>query len=51
MARELAGGDSRIIVFSYANEDAVGFYQKMGMRASVSMMENTDVEWTPFEVK
>ncbi len=50
MAREMAGGQKDIVVFTYANEDAVEFYSKIGMRRSNDMMELTDVEWTEFEV-
>lgn len=52
MAREMAGGQRQkdIIVFTYANEGAVEFYSKMGMRKSNDMMKLTNVEWTEFEV-
>lgn len=50
IAREQAGGKDNIIVFIYANEDAVGFYRKCGLSQSKNMMELTDIEWTPFEV-
>ena len=49
-ARELAGGQKNICVFSYANENAVEFYKKIGMKESINMMELMDVEWTQFEV-
>lgn len=50
LAREAAGGPRDIIVFAYANEEAVGFYEKIGMERSVDMMELTGVEWTDFTV-
>jgi GNAT superfamily N-acetyltransferase len=50
IARERAGGKENIIVFIYANDAAVGFYKKCGLTQSSSMMELTDIEWTPFEV-
>ena len=50
LARDMAGGDKDIIVFAYANENATGFYEKIGMKKSAAMMEQTDIEWTPFEV-
>lgn len=50
LAREIAGGSQDIVVFTYANENAVGFYEKMGMKRSVDMMELTDIEWTSFTV-
>ncbi|AEJ19917.1 GNAT family N-acetyltransferase [Gracilinema caldarium] len=50
IAREQAGGKDNIIVFIYANEDAVGFYKKCGLTQSQNMMELTNIEWTSFEV-
>ncbi len=50
LAREAAGGSRDIVLFACANEEAVGFYEKMGMRRSADMMELTDVEWTDFTV-
>ena len=50
-ARIEAGGRRDIIVFVNANEDAIGFYEKMGMKRSASMMELTDVEWADFTVR
>lgn len=49
-AREAAGGSRDIVLFACASEEAVGFYEKMGMRRSADMMELTDVEWTEFTV-
>jgi GNAT superfamily N-acetyltransferase len=51
IAREQAGGKDNIIVFIYANDDAVEFYKKCGLTQSSNMMELTDVEWTPFVVE
>lgn len=50
LARSEAGGRENIIVFIYANEAAVPFYEKNGLQKSGSMMELTDVEWTGFTV-
>lgn len=50
LAREAAGGRRDIVVFAYANAEAVGFYEKMGMKRSSDMMELTDIEWTSFSV-
>ena len=49
-ARIEAGGSKDIIVFTYANENAVEFYKKIGMKKSTEMMEQTDIEWTSFTV-
>jgi N-acetylglutamate synthase-like GNAT family acetyltransferase len=50
IAREKAGGEKDIIVFCYANEEAIEFFEKIGMNKSKDMMELTDIEWTEFEV-
>lgn len=50
-AIETAGGEENIIVYTYANENAVGFYEKMGMHAAHDVMELNRVEWTAFTVK
>jgi ribosomal protein S18 acetylase RimI-like enzyme len=49
-ARELSGGQKDIIVLTYANKNAVEFYEKIGMKKSNQMLELTDVEWTKFTV-
>lgn len=50
LARERSGGQKDIIVFINANEDAIPFYEKIGMSRADSMMELSDVEWTDFTV-
>jgi predicted N-acetyltransferase YhbS len=51
LAREAAGGEKRTVVFVYANEEAVGFYKKIGIRPAKAMMENVrGVKWTEFAV-
>lgn len=50
IAREAAGGPRDIVVFACSNEEAVGFYEKMGMKRSADMMELTGVDWTGFTV-
>lgn len=50
LAREAAGGSRDIVTFAYANEEAVRFYEKIGMERSTDMMEMTGVEWTDFTV-
>ncbi|HSN95455.1 MAG TPA: GNAT family N-acetyltransferase [Anaerolineaceae bacterium] len=50
ISRTEAGGDKDIIVFIYAHEEAIPFYQKNGLKISENMMELTDVEWTDFVV-
>lgn len=50
LAREAAGGPRDIVVFACASEEAVGFYEKIGMKRSADMMELTGVDWTSFTV-
>ena len=51
MAHEMAGGEKDIIVYTCANENAVGFYEKMGMEKAEDVMVKNHVDWTPFEMK
>lgn len=49
-AHELAGGEKDIAVYLIANENAVGFYEKLGMKKSVDVMQYNKIEWTEFTV-
>lgn len=51
VAHELAGGEKNIVVFAYANENAIPFYEKIGMRKTNSMMIKDKIEWTEFTVE
>lgn len=44
VAHELAGGEKKIIVFAYANDSAIPFYQKIGMQKTESMMMKDNVD-------
>lgn len=50
-ALEAAGGADDIIVYTCANENAVGFYEKLGMRRADDVMVYNRVQWTDFTVK
>ena len=50
-AHEIAGGEKDIAVYLIANENAVGFYEKLGMKKSVDVMQYNKVEWTDFVVE
>ncbi len=50
MALDCAGGRENIIVYTCANENAVPFYEKWGMKFSSDVMQRNDVDWTPFTV-
>ena len=49
-AHSLAGGKNDIAVYLVANESAIPFYKKLGMRAAEDVMEYNHIEWTPFTV-
>lgn len=51
VAHELAGGEKNIILFAYANDSAIPFYKKIGMRKTDSMMIKDNIEWTEFVVE
>ena len=50
-AHEIAGGEKDIAVYLIANENAVGFYEKLGMKKSMDVMQYNKVEWTEFVVE
>lgn len=50
-AHELAGGESDIAVYLIANENAIPFYERIGMKKAEDVMEYNKIEWTPFTVK
>ncbi len=49
-ALELAGGEKDIAVYLIANENAVAFYEKLGMQRSTEVMEYSHMDWTAFTV-
>ena len=50
-ALELAGGERDIAVYLVANEGAVPFYEKLGMRRADDVMKYNHIEWTEFTVE
>lgn len=50
-AHALAGGEKDIILYTCANEKAVGFYEKFGMETAEDVMVKNHVEWTAFTVE
>ena len=50
-AHELAGGEKDIAVYLIANENAVPFYEKCGMKKADEVMKYNHVEWTEFTVE
>lgn len=49
-AHRLAGGEKDIAVYLIANENAVPFYEKLGMKKADDVMQYNHIEWTEFTV-
>ena len=49
-ALTVSGGEKDIAVYLVANEKAVPFYEKLGMKKSEDVMQYNHVEWTEFTV-
>ena len=50
-AHEMAGGERDIAVYLVANENAVPFYEKLGMKKADDVMKYNHIEWTEFTVE
>jgi GNAT superfamily N-acetyltransferase len=50
-ALETAGGQNDIAVYLIANEKAVPFYEKLGMKKADDVMQYNHIDWTEFTVK
>ena len=50
-AHEIAGGEKDIAVYLIANENAIPFYEKLGMKKSEDVMQYNKIEWTEFVVE
>lgn len=50
-AHQIAGGEKDIAVYLIANDDAVAFYEKYGMKRADEVMKYNKIEWTPFTVE
>lgn len=50
-AHDLAGGEKDIAVYLIANDNAIPFYEKLGMKKSEDVMEYNKIEWTEFTVE
>ena len=51
MAHDLAGGEKDIAVYLIANDQAVPFYEKIGMEKAEDVMQYNHIEWSRFTVK
>lgn len=50
-AHEIAGGEKDIAVYLIANENAIPFYEKLGMKKANDVMQYNHIEWTDFTVQ
>ena len=50
-ALDQAGGEKDIAVYLVANEHAIPFYEKIGMKKAGDVMQYNHIEWTEFTVK
>lgn len=50
-AHEIAGGEKDIAVYLIANENAIPFYEKLGMKKSEDVMQYNKIDWTEFVVE
>ena len=48
---KLAGGEKNIIMYTCYNENAYGFYEKLGMRKPSDVVVLNRAEWTDFTVE
>ena len=48
---ELAGGEENIIMYTCFNENAYGFYEKLGMHKPDDVVVLNRIEWTDFTVE
>ena len=50
-SHEIVGGEKDIAVYLIANENAIPFYEKLGMKKSEDVMQYNHIEWTEWTVK
>ena len=48
---EVAGGEENIIMYTCFNENAYGFYEKLGMHKPDDVVVLNKIEWTDFTVE
>ena len=51
MAHDKAGGEKDIAMYLIANENAIPFYEKLGMKKADDVMQYNPIEWTKFTVQ
>lgn len=50
-AHEIAGGEKDIAVYLIANDNAILFYEKLGMKKADEVMKFNHIDWTEFTVE
>ena len=50
-AHKIAGGEKDIALYLIANENAIPFYEKLGMKKADDVMQYNKIEWTDFVVE
>ena len=50
-AHDKAGGEKDIAVYLIANEKAIPFYEKLGMKKADDVMQYNHIQWTEFTVQ
>ncbi len=50
-AHNIAGGKKDIAIYLVANENAIPFYEKLGMKKADDVMQYNNIEWTSFKVQ
>lgn len=50
-AHEIAGGEKDIAVYLIANENAIPFYEKLGMKHADEVMKYNHIDWTEWTVE
>ena len=50
-AHDVAGGERDIAIYLVANENAISFYEKTGMKKADDVMQYNKIEWTSFTVQ
>lgn len=51
VAHDKAGGEKDIAVYLIANDNAIAFYEKIGMTKAYDVMQYNHIEWTGFTVE
>ena len=50
LSHDIAGGEKDIAVYLIANDQAIPFYEKLGMEKADDVMQYNHIEWTGFTV-